>query len=63
MYGVWTEKPAPEKEKTETAKPENKTENKTDNKPAEKPEDERRKRGTVVKVGVADFKTSASRQN
>jgi hypothetical protein len=62
VYGVWTEKPAPEKEKAENAKPENKSENKTDNKPAEKPEDDRRKRGTVVKVGVADFKTSATAQ-
>jgi hypothetical protein len=51
VYGVWTEKPAP------PAETENKSENKTANKPEEaKP----RARGTVVKVGVADFNAAPS---
>jgi hypothetical protein len=52
VYGVWTEKPPapPQKANDPDKKPENKSENK-DEKP--KPP------GTVVKVGIADFKTSA----
>ena len=53
VYGVWTEKPAAPQQKANEPdkKPENKSETKN--------EDEKPKRpGTVVKVGVADFKTA-----
>jgi hypothetical protein len=57
VYGVWTEKPA-EVAETENKK-EDKTE-KTENTTEKKPEQSKPKRGTVVKVGVADFKAAQS---
>jgi len=54
VYGVWTEKPPAEPEKkgeTKQEKPE---------KPAEAKAEERPRRGTVVKVGVADFNSASS---
>lgn len=62
VYGVWTEKPPLKKDQTEKAK--------TGSEAGEKPEDQNNedqkneekkpRRGTVVKVGVADFKTMPS---
>lgn len=45
VYGVWMEKPVPEPEKTSEPKP----------KPEETKESKPQPRGTVVKVGTADF--------
>jgi len=62
VYGVWTEKPAePEKkaEKSTEARDANKSDKPEIKPEAAKPEESRpRPRGTVVKVGVADFKAS-----
>jgi hypothetical protein len=73
VYGIWTEKPVPASEvakksesKTEE-KPDDKSENKSENKAESKdkaeskPGEAKPKRlGTVVKVGVADFKNEKS---
>jgi hypothetical protein len=64
VYGIWTEEPAaasePEKGKVE-AKPESNSNEKSEEaKKDEKPDSAKeppKRRGTVVKVGVADFKT------
>jgi hypothetical protein len=58
VYGIWTEKPASVAEvKNAEDKNEDKNKDKTENKPETKPDRAPPKpRGTVVKVGVADFK-------
>jgi hypothetical protein len=56
VYGVWTEKPADVAEAE--SKKEDKTENKAENETEKKSEKPKPRRGTLVKVGVADFKTA-----
>jgi hypothetical protein len=65
VYGIWTEKPTPiaevknaeDKSAGAEDKNEDKNKDKTENKPETKPDRAPPKpRGTVVKVGVADFK-------
>jgi hypothetical protein len=69
VYGIWTEKPAPAPEaaKKNEGKTEEKPDDKSENKAGEKekaeskPGEAKPKRpGTVVKVGVADFKNEKS---
>ncbi len=57
VYGVWTEQPAAPPAAKEKDKD---TKDKNDDKPEAKPAAEPPKRGTVVKVGVADFGTAAT---
>jgi len=54
VYGIWTEEPAlaPEAGTQAEAKP--------DTRPETKPESAPHKRGTIIKVGIADFGTAAS---
>ena len=55
VYGIWTEEPAMAPDAG------NKTETKPDTQPETKPEAApRKRRGTVIKVGVADFAPAAS---
>jgi hypothetical protein len=56
VYGVWTEQPAV----PPVAKEKKDKEDKEKDKPEDKPAVESPKRGTVVKVGVADFGTAAT---
>lgn len=60
VYGVWTEKPAPAPEAESKSSPENKS---AEEKKDEKSDSQKvppRPRGTVVKVGVADFNSAVT---